>query len=100
MIVLLKKRNIGKIFGKIFLKAIRDTFLPKFVLQWGKAEEHMGEREDLIFWWGKKVGGGGIQQKKVVLEILGAPLVLPLVGNSDTFLENNYFHKRNFMLPK
>ena len=59
-----------------------------------------GGKGGLNFLVGEESGGGGIQQKKVVLEILGAPLVLPLVGNSDTFLENNYFHKRNFMLPK
>ena len=99
MIVLLKKWNIGTIFGKICLRAIRDIFLPKFVLQWGEGEEHMTEREDLILWWGKKVIED-IQQKKVVLEILGASLFSSLVGNSDTFLENNYFHKRNLVLPK
>ena len=59
----------------------------------------MTEREDLILWWGKKVIED-IQQKKVVLEILGASLFSSLVGNSDTFLENKYFHKRNLMLPK
>ena len=59
----------------------------------------MAEKKDLILWWGKKVVGD-IQQKKVVLEILGASFFSPLVGNSDTFLENKYFHKRNLMLPK
>ena len=59
----------------------------------------MAEKKDLILWWGKKVVGD-IQQKKVVLEILGASFFSPLVENSDTFLENKYFHKRNLMLPK
>ena len=57
----------------------------------------MTERGDSVLWCESKVWGPPTEEG---FEIFGAPPVPPLVGNPDTFLENNHFDKRKFMLPK
>ena len=49
----LKMCTTGKIFSKICLKTIRDTFFQYVV--WNQQKEgvtHEGKGEDSIFWWG------------------------------------------------
>ena len=68
MITKLKMCTTGKIFGKICLKAIRDTFFQYVVCnQRRDGVSHEGKGEDSFFWW----GGSKTSQ------------VPPLVENSD-----------------
>ena len=49
----LKMCNTGKIFGKIYLKAIRDTFFQYVVCNQGRdGLRHEGKWEDSVFLWG------------------------------------------------
>ena len=52
MIMKLKMSTTDKIFGKIYLKAITDTFFQYVVCNQGRdGERHEGKEKDLIFWW-------------------------------------------------
>ena len=44
--------HIGKIFGKICLKAITDTFFQWSAIKRGDGVKHERKGEDSIFWWG------------------------------------------------
>ena len=49
----LKMCTAGKIFDKICLKAIRDTFFQYVICNQGRdGVRHKGKGEDSIFWWG------------------------------------------------
>ena len=48
----LKTCTTSKIFGKIYLKAITDTFFQYVVYNQGRDRvRHEGNGEDSIFWW-------------------------------------------------
>ena len=48
----LRMCTTGKIFDKIYIKAITDTFFQYVVCNQGRDKvRHEGKGEDLIFWW-------------------------------------------------
>ena len=53
MIMKLKLCTTSKIFGKIYLKTIRDIFFRYLVCNQGKdGVRYEGKRDDSIYWWG------------------------------------------------
>ena len=76
MIMKLKMCTTGKIFGKICLKAVRDTFFQYVVCnQERDGVRYEGKGEDSIFWWGVT------SNRRVRFKILGmsgeSPILIP-----------------------